>query len=101
MEHDAIRRPLYPQRGDTVTGDTKTTAYKNLAVKLFEGTIFAPWISSDPAALTFYANSVKNRIAKHEVAFKEAKIILGVTAGGLDREEDIWTGPEGEHLQGK
>jgi hypothetical protein len=100
-EYDSIRKVLYPRRNDTVSGSTKTTAFRLLAARVFHGTHFEQYVQNDPAATNFYASSLKNRLVKMEAGFKEAKTILGVTGGGLDHEEEIWEGPAGDYIRGK
>ena len=95
-EDDTIRRGIWPRKGDTVSGKSKATHYKNLAQKVLatEPEFYPIVTQNDGKAATHFGKSVKNQLSRLEKGFKEARTNLGVTGGGLPNEDAIWQ--EGE-----
>lgn len=95
-EDDTIRQGIWPRKGDSVSGKSKSTHYKNLAQKvLVSEPEFQPLVTkNDGKAAIHFGTSVKNQMARLEKGFKEARENLGITGGGLPNEDAIW--PEGE-----
>lgn len=93
---DTIRRGIWPQKGDSMSGKSKSTHYKNLAQKvLISESEFQPLVmKNDGKAAIHFGTSVKNQMAQLEKGFKEAWKNLGTTGGGFPNEDAIW--PEGE-----
>ena len=95
-EDDTIWRGIWPRKGDSVSGKSKSTHYKNLAQKvLVSEPEFQPLVTkNDGKAAIHFGTFVKNQMARLEKGFKEAWENLGITGGGLPNEDAIW--PEGE-----
>ena len=92
-EDDTNRRGIWPWKGDSVSGISKSTHYKNLAQKvLVTEPEFQPLVTkNDEKAATHFGTSVKkNQMARLEKGFKEARENLGITGGGLPNEDAIW-----------
>lgn len=91
-ENDAIRRGIWPRKGETVSGISKAVHRRSLAKKFLEKEPKFKELSKDSKALTHYGNTIKNQLAKLEGSFRKAKETLGVTGAGLPNENAIWDG---------
>lgn len=91
-EDDTIRRGIWPRKGASESGKSKSTHYKNLAQKVrVSEPEFQPLVTKNNGkAATHFGTSVKNQMARLEQGFKEARENLRITGGGLPNEDAIW-----------
>ena len=88
-ENSAIRKGIWPRRGENSGGKSKISHFKILAKKLFQNEPVIKTFLKDEKAITHYGNAVKNQVARMEKGWKKAKITLTVTGAGLPHEDDI------------
>lgn len=91
-ENDTIRQGIWLQKGDSVSGKSKSTYYKNLTLKILVSEHeFQPLVmKNDEKAATHFEISIKNQMARLDKGFKEAWKNLGITGGGLPNKDAIW-----------
>lgn len=89
-KNNFVKRAIWPGPGDATVGKTKTTAYKELAVKLFGEKREYRDFMAQREGKDFYATSVKGHLGRIQDTYKKAKEQLGVTGAGLLNENDIW-----------
>lgn len=93
-ENNYLKRAIWRGPEEATVGKTKTTTYKELAIKLFGEKLEYRNHMKLQAGKDFYATSVKGQIGRIESAYKKAKQELGVTGAGLLTENEIWPNSE-------
>ncbi len=91
-KNSAIRKGIWPRRGENSGGKSKISHFKILAKKLFYNKLAIKTFLKDEKAVTHYGNAVKFQVARMEKGWKKAKITLTLTGAGLPHEDDIHEG---------
>ena len=92
-ENDAIRRGIWPKKGEKISSHKKAFHHRNLAQKLLKDVDTIKDVIDENNARTHYGTAVKNQLGRMEKTWKNAKITLGITGAGLPNEDSIWDGP--------
>lgn len=77
-EVDIIRRGIWPQKGDIVSGKSKATHYKNLAQKILatKPVFYLIVTQNDEKGAIHFGKSVENHLSWLEKRFQETYINL-------------------------
>ncbi|KAI5777174.1 hypothetical protein EDC01DRAFT_636106 [Geopyxis carbonaria] len=91
-DHDNYRRAVWPRPGDRSTGETKISWCERVARTMLEdNTEYADLVEKE---LRFYGNSVKGKLRKLQVLYKQKKEEMGETGAGLGGADEITEGSD-------
>lgn len=96
-----LRKGLWPHRGETPLAQSKATNQRYLAKKLLRNEPSIMNYLSDPTAVIYYGLGIKNRVARLEKGWIEARQILGADGASLPDEHSIYEGGPHAELQEK
>lgn len=102
LQQDAyLRKGLWPHQGETPLAQSKATNQRFLAKKLLRNEPSIMNYLSDPTAVAYYGLGIKNRVARLEKGWIEARQILGADGASLPDEHSIDEGGPHAELQEK
>ena len=97
-QYPLLKKAIWPAPGDDIQGKKKAMACQDIAKRLLGSTPPYDELIKTDTGRKAYGTSVKNQVIQMEKRWREAFKTLGVTGAGLNNEDEIWEGEQGDKL---